>query len=70
MYASKGMILVVCSDFPSFISFHNFIFFLQVVWIKGHGHKKIIVLKNDMKGEGTCTLYSLYEGLIMGFVTC
>uniref|UniRef100_A0A3Q2PN41 Meiosis regulator and mRNA stability factor 1 n=1 Tax=Fundulus heteroclitus TaxID=8078 RepID=A0A3Q2PN41_FUNHE len=23
----------------------------QVVWIKGHGHKKIIVLKNDMKGE-------------------
>ncbi|MBN3320974.1 MARF1 factor, partial [Atractosteus spatula] len=22
----------------------------QVVWIKGHGHKKIIVLKNDMKG--------------------
>uniref|UniRef100_A0A8D0DGU5 Meiosis regulator and mRNA stability factor 1 n=1 Tax=Sander lucioperca TaxID=283035 RepID=A0A8D0DGU5_SANLU len=24
----------------------------QVVWIKGHGHKRIIVLKNDMKGEG------------------
>ncbi|XP_036380153.1 meiosis regulator and mRNA stability factor 1 isoform X3 [Megalops cyprinoides] len=23
----------------------------QVVWIKGHGHKKIIVLKNDMKGS-------------------
>ncbi|XP_051562523.1 meiosis regulator and mRNA stability factor 1 isoform X4 [Myxocyprinus asiaticus] len=23
----------------------------QVVWIKGHGHKKIIVLKNDMRGE-------------------
>ncbi|XP_028452409.1 meiosis regulator and mRNA stability factor 1 isoform X1 [Perca flavescens] len=23
----------------------------QVVWIKGHGHKRIIVLKNDMKGE-------------------
>uniref|UniRef100_A0AAY3ZYT8 Meiosis regulator and mRNA stability factor 1 n=1 Tax=Denticeps clupeoides TaxID=299321 RepID=A0AAY3ZYT8_9TELE len=23
----------------------------QVVWIKGHGHKKIIVLKNDMKGQ-------------------
>uniref|UniRef100_A0A8C9W4E8 Meiosis regulator and mRNA stability factor 1 n=1 Tax=Scleropages formosus TaxID=113540 RepID=A0A8C9W4E8_SCLFO len=23
----------------------------QVVWIKGHGHKKIIVLKNDMKGK-------------------
>uniref|UniRef100_A0A8C7MX98 Meiosis regulator and mRNA stability factor 1 n=1 Tax=Oncorhynchus kisutch TaxID=8019 RepID=A0A8C7MX98_ONCKI len=22
----------------------------QVVWIKGHGHKRIIVLKNDMKG--------------------
>lgn len=24
----------------------------QVVWIKGHGRKKIIVLKNDMKGKG------------------
>uniref|UniRef100_A0A6Q2YXX3 Meiosis regulator and mRNA stability factor 1 n=1 Tax=Esox lucius TaxID=8010 RepID=A0A6Q2YXX3_ESOLU len=24
----------------------------QVVWIKGHGHKRIIVLKNDMKGGG------------------
>uniref|UniRef100_A0A8C8EQN2 Meiosis regulator and mRNA stability factor 1 n=1 Tax=Oncorhynchus tshawytscha TaxID=74940 RepID=A0A8C8EQN2_ONCTS len=24
----------------------------QVVWIKGHGHKRIIVLKNDMKGVG------------------
>ncbi|XP_032396950.1 meiosis regulator and mRNA stability factor 1 isoform X3 [Etheostoma spectabile] len=23
----------------------------QVVWIKGHGHKRIIVLKNDMKGD-------------------
>lgn len=23
----------------------------QVVWIKGHGHKKIIVLKNDMKAK-------------------
>ena len=23
----------------------------QVVWIKGHGRKKIIVLKNDMKGK-------------------
>ncbi|KAG5854423.1 hypothetical protein ANANG_G00037680 [Anguilla anguilla] len=23
----------------------------QVVWIKGHGHKKIIVLKNDMKAR-------------------
>uniref|UniRef100_A0A9J7YDX9 Meiosis regulator and mRNA stability factor 1 n=1 Tax=Cyprinus carpio carpio TaxID=630221 RepID=A0A9J7YDX9_CYPCA len=23
----------------------------QVVWIKGHGHKKIIVLKNDMRGS-------------------
>ncbi|KAM9314631.1 meiosis regulator and mRNA stability factor 1 isoform 2-T3 [Pholidichthys leucotaenia] len=22
----------------------------QVIWIKGHGHKRIIVLKNDMKG--------------------
>uniref|UniRef100_A0AAQ5XYR4 Meiosis regulator and mRNA stability factor 1 n=1 Tax=Amphiprion ocellaris TaxID=80972 RepID=A0AAQ5XYR4_AMPOC len=28
----------------------------QVVWIKGHGHKKIIVLKNDMKGECVGTL--------------
>uniref|UniRef100_A0AAY5EIT1 Meiosis regulator and mRNA stability factor 1 n=1 Tax=Electrophorus electricus TaxID=8005 RepID=A0AAY5EIT1_ELEEL len=26
----------------------------QVVWIKGHGHKKIIVLRNDMKGEACC----------------
>uniref|UniRef100_A0A3B1INM6 Meiosis regulator and mRNA stability factor 1 n=1 Tax=Astyanax mexicanus TaxID=7994 RepID=A0A3B1INM6_ASTMX len=25
----------------------------QVVWIKGHGHKKIIVLRNDMKGGST-----------------
>uniref|UniRef100_A0A3P9BU63 Meiosis regulator and mRNA stability factor 1 n=1 Tax=Maylandia zebra TaxID=106582 RepID=A0A3P9BU63_9CICH len=24
----------------------------QVIWIKGHGHKRIIVLKNDMKGKG------------------
>ncbi|KAM9305551.1 meiosis regulator and mRNA stability factor 1 [Gastrophryne carolinensis] len=23
----------------------------QVVWIKGHGHKRIVVLKNDMKSE-------------------
>ncbi|XP_054990714.1 meiosis regulator and mRNA stability factor 1 isoform X2 [Sorex araneus] len=23
----------------------------QVVWIKGHGHKRIVVLKNDMKGR-------------------
>ncbi|XP_034470489.1 meiosis regulator and mRNA stability factor 1 isoform X2 [Hippoglossus hippoglossus] len=23
----------------------------QVIWIKGHGHKRIIVLKNDMKGN-------------------
>uniref|UniRef100_A0A674DCJ2 Meiosis regulator and mRNA stability factor 1 n=1 Tax=Salmo trutta TaxID=8032 RepID=A0A674DCJ2_SALTR len=25
----------------------------QVVWIKGHGHKRIIVLKNDMKARAT-----------------
>ncbi|TSK62619.1 Meiosis regulator and mRNA stability factor 1 [Bagarius yarrelli] len=25
----------------------------QVVWIKGHGHKKIIVLKNDMKARSS-----------------
>lgn len=25
----------------------------QVVWIKGHGHKKIIVLKNDMRVRGS-----------------
>ncbi|XP_026789141.3 meiosis regulator and mRNA stability factor 1 isoform X3 [Pangasianodon hypophthalmus] len=25
----------------------------QVVWIKGHGHKKIIVLRNDMKARGS-----------------
>lgn len=24
----------------------------QVIWIKGHGRKRIIVLKNDMKGKG------------------
>lgn len=24
---------------------------VQVVWIKGHGHKRIIVLKNDMKSK-------------------
>uniref|UniRef100_A0AAQ4S4Q8 Meiosis regulator and mRNA stability factor 1 n=1 Tax=Gasterosteus aculeatus aculeatus TaxID=481459 RepID=A0AAQ4S4Q8_GASAC len=28
----------------------------QVVWIKGHGHKRIIVLKNDMKGDGMLCL--------------
>ncbi|XP_030637945.1 meiosis regulator and mRNA stability factor 1 [Chanos chanos] len=27
----------------------------QVVWIKGHGHKKIIVLKNDMKARSSST---------------
>lgn len=40
--------------------FSNLFFFLiikhvvlcfQVVWIKGNGHKRIIVLKNDMKGK-------------------
>lgn len=25
--------------------------YCQVVWIKGHGRKRIIVLKNDMKGK-------------------
>lgn len=24
---------------------------MQVVWIKGHGHKRIVVLKNDMKSH-------------------
>lgn len=24
---------------------------MQVVWIKGHGHKRIVVLKNDMKSK-------------------
>uniref|UniRef100_A0A669E5W9 Meiosis regulator and mRNA stability factor 1 n=1 Tax=Oreochromis niloticus TaxID=8128 RepID=A0A669E5W9_ORENI len=28
----------------------------QVIWIKGHGHKRIIVLKNDMKGKGVGNL--------------
>ncbi|XP_056607322.1 meiosis regulator and mRNA stability factor 1 isoform X2 [Triplophysa dalaica] len=28
----------------------------QVIWIKGHGHKKIIVLKNDMKARGSPVL--------------
>uniref|UniRef100_A0A3P8TRR2 Meiosis regulator and mRNA stability factor 1 n=1 Tax=Amphiprion percula TaxID=161767 RepID=A0A3P8TRR2_AMPPE len=28
----------------------------QVVWIKGHGHKKIIVLKNDMKAKPSCSV--------------
>ncbi|XP_035390582.1 meiosis regulator and mRNA stability factor 1 isoform X2 [Electrophorus electricus] len=27
----------------------------QVVWIKGHGHKKIIVLRNDMKARSSPT---------------
>uniref|UniRef100_A0AAY3ZYU8 Meiosis regulator and mRNA stability factor 1 n=1 Tax=Denticeps clupeoides TaxID=299321 RepID=A0AAY3ZYU8_9TELE len=31
----------------------------QVVWIKGHGHKKIIVLKNDMKGQKLFDVKSL-----------
>uniref|UniRef100_A0A8C8IQ15 Meiosis regulator and mRNA stability factor 1 n=1 Tax=Oncorhynchus tshawytscha TaxID=74940 RepID=A0A8C8IQ15_ONCTS len=29
----------------------------QVVWIKGHGHKRIIVLKNDMKGKDKSTVF-------------
>lgn len=28
----------------------------QVVWIKGHGHKRIIVLKNDMKAKASSSL--------------
>uniref|UniRef100_A0A673MAK8 Meiosis regulator and mRNA stability factor 1 n=1 Tax=Sinocyclocheilus rhinocerous TaxID=307959 RepID=A0A673MAK8_9TELE len=32
----------------------------QVVWIKGHGHKKIIVLKNDMRGSRILD-FSLHE---------
>eukprot|EP00066_Takifugu_rubripes_P022057 XP_011611323.1 PREDICTED: meiosis arrest female protein 1 isoform X2 [Takifugu rubripes] len=28
----------------------------QVVWIKGHGRKRIIVLKNDMKLKGSCSV--------------
>lgn len=30
----------------------------QVVWIKGHGHKRIIVLKNDMKAKANCSVPS------------
>ncbi|XP_061844226.1 meiosis regulator and mRNA stability factor 1 isoform X2 [Nerophis lumbriciformis] len=30
----------------------------QVVWIKGHGHKRIIVLKNDMKVRATASVSS------------
>uniref|UniRef100_A0A3P8Q340 Meiosis regulator and mRNA stability factor 1 n=1 Tax=Astatotilapia calliptera TaxID=8154 RepID=A0A3P8Q340_ASTCA len=30
----------------------------QVIWIKGHGHKRIIVLKNDMKGKELLCLSS------------
>jgi hypothetical protein len=30
---------------------------VQVVWIKGHGHKRIIVLKNDMKGKDKSTVW-------------
>nr|XP_020451946.1 meiosis arrest female protein 1 isoform X3 [Monopterus albus] len=28
----------------------------QVVWIKGHGHKRIIVLKNDMKAKASLSI--------------
>lgn len=28
----------------------------QVVWIKGHGHKRIIVLKNDMKARASSSI--------------
>ncbi|XP_030583735.1 meiosis regulator and mRNA stability factor 1 isoform X4 [Archocentrus centrarchus] len=28
----------------------------QVIWIKGHGHKRIIVLKNDMKAKPSCSV--------------
>ncbi|RVE75710.1 hypothetical protein OJAV_G00001470 [Oryzias javanicus] len=30
----------------------------QVVWIKGHGHKRIIVLKNDMKAKASSSVPS------------
>ncbi|XP_070712456.1 meiosis regulator and mRNA stability factor 1 [Pempheris klunzingeri] len=30
----------------------------QVVWIKGHGHKRIIVLKNDMKARASSSVPS------------
>ncbi|XP_054445594.1 meiosis regulator and mRNA stability factor 1 isoform X3 [Pteronotus mesoamericanus] len=33
----------------------------QVVWIKGHGHKRIVVLKNDMKSHLSSNLSSATE---------
>uniref|UniRef100_A0A8C7ZY49 Meiosis regulator and mRNA stability factor 1 n=1 Tax=Oryzias sinensis TaxID=183150 RepID=A0A8C7ZY49_9TELE len=44
----------------------------QVVWIKGHGHKRIIVLKNDMKGNHCIALkliQQLQEGIV-GDLSC
>uniref|UniRef100_A0A669FAS8 Meiosis regulator and mRNA stability factor 1 n=1 Tax=Oreochromis niloticus TaxID=8128 RepID=A0A669FAS8_ORENI len=36
----------------------------QVIWIKGHGHKRIIVLKNDMKGKGMVAVHSAESELL------
>uniref|UniRef100_A0A667ZVA0 Meiosis regulator and mRNA stability factor 1 n=1 Tax=Myripristis murdjan TaxID=586833 RepID=A0A667ZVA0_9TELE len=43
----------------------------QVVWIKGHGHKRIIVLKNDMKGIlNKNSLQIPYVSLICSSLSC
>lgn len=42
----------------------------QVIWIKGHGHKRIIVLKNDMKGKGVGSLSYWKFRLNFRLLTC
>lgn len=44
--------IVVCAFYINKCLKVCFVIRHQVVWIKGHGHKRIIVLKNDMKGKG------------------
>uniref|UniRef100_A0A8C1W3V1 Meiosis regulator and mRNA stability factor 1 n=1 Tax=Cyprinus carpio TaxID=7962 RepID=A0A8C1W3V1_CYPCA len=36
----------------------------QVVWIKGHGHKKIIVLKNDMRGSRILDFLFFFSSMV------
>lgn len=59
------MLLTLLFRFFPIYFYLMLIFFLQVVWIKGHGHKKIVVLRNDMKGEGA-SLYLLFEVFLYG----
>uniref|UniRef100_A0A8C2IBB9 Meiosis regulator and mRNA stability factor 1 n=1 Tax=Cyprinus carpio TaxID=7962 RepID=A0A8C2IBB9_CYPCA len=40
----------------------------QVVWIKGHGHKKIIVLKNDMRGSRILDFLFIFSSMSLSLL--